>query len=212
MLHKSRFRSLTLVLVVNFILNHLLREAPSTANLLGALLYTVIAFALIWAYGGERRRMFFLLLLNLILVVFRWSFLFIDSDFVHLAILVSASVFFIALIQSLFKSLISSHEVDADTLYGSVAIYFLLGNLWNSFYVLIRFFDPEAFVTSYGDMNLLYYSFVTLVGLGYGDIVPVSSLARLTASLEGITGTLYVAIVISRVVGLYISERRPSGE
>lgn len=211
MIHKSRFRSLTLILSINFVINHLLISNVSAQDLLSALIYTVIAVALIWAYRKEQNRMLFLLMLNLIMSVFRWINLFIDSDFINLCILISAVVFFIALIQSLFKSLLSSQDVDADTLYGSVAIYFLLGNLWNSFYSIIYFFNPQAFFAAQGDLDLLYFSFVTLVSLGYGDIVPVSQWARLAASSEGIIGTLYVAIVISRVVGLYISGKEPAG-
>jgi voltage-gated potassium channel len=205
MLHKSRFRSLTIILVINFVMNQLFTRNSSAKSLLAALLYTVIAVALIWAYRKEKERLTFLLILNLIMSVFRWINIFVESNLIYIGILISASFFFLALIQSLFRSLMSSHDVDADTLYGSVAIYFLLGNLWNSFYSIIFYFNPRAFYAAQGDLDLLYFSFVTLVGLGFGDIVPVSELARLAAASEGIVGTLYVAIVISRVVGLYIS-------
>lgn len=205
MIHKSRFRSLTILLSINFVINHLLTRDSLAKSLLAALLYTIFAAALFWAYRKEKERLTFLLILNLIMTVFRWINIFVESHLIYISILISASLFFIALIQSLFRSLMSSHDVDADTLYGSVAIYFLLGNLWNSFYSIIFYFNTQAFFAAQGDLDLLYFSFVTLVGLGYGDIVPISELARLAAASEGILGTLYVAIVISRVVGLYIS-------
>ncbi|MBF9014370.1 MULTISPECIES: ion channel [unclassified Oceanispirochaeta] len=207
MLHKSRFRSLTIVLIINFVIRYLLVGQTSVQKFFGAFLYTVIALALVWAYRKERHRLTILLLLNFIMTVFRWINFFIESNIIYICILISAVLFFMALVQSLFRSLVSSHDVDADTLYGSVAIYLLMGNLWNSFYSIILYFDPQAFYTAHGDLDLLYFSFVTLVSLGYGDIVPVSELARLAATSEGIVGTLYVAIVISRVVGLYVSEK-----
>lgn len=49
---------------------------------------------------------------------------------------------------------------------------------------------------------LLYFSFVSITTMGYGDIVPVSALARSSASLEGVFGTLYLAVMIARLVGL----------
>lgn len=205
MVHKSRFRSLTILLVFGFVLSHLFSAHSSIKTFLAALIYTVIALTLIWAYQKEKQRLTLLLALNLIMALFRWINLFIDNNLINISILVSAALFFMALIQSLFRSLLSSNDVDLDILYGSVAIYILLGNLWNSFYSIIFYFDPQAFHIFQGELDLLYFSYVTLVSLGYGDIVPVSELARLAATSEGIVGTLYVAIIISRVVGLYIS-------
>ena len=56
--------------------------------------------------------------------------------------------------------------------------------------------------------NLAYFSFVTLTTLGYGDIVPVAPLARSLAVLEALTGVLFMAVLISRLVGSYKSDRR----
>ncbi len=55
-----------------------------------------------------------------------------------------------------------------------------------------------------------YFSFVTLTTVGYGDITPVSSGARALAAMEAMTGTLYVAVLISRLVALYSSQRLES--
>jgi hypothetical protein len=52
---------------------------------------------------------------------------------------------------------------------------------------------------------LLYFSLVSLTTVGYGDIVPVSGLARPVVVLEGVFGTLYLAVMIARLVGLHIT-------
>ena len=54
---------------------------------------------------------------------------------------------------------------------------------------------------------MTYFSYVTLTTLGYGDIVPISPLARSLAVLEALTGVLFLAVLISRLVGSYRSER-----
>jgi hypothetical protein len=68
---------------------------------------------------------------------------------------------------------------------------------------------PGSFIVSNEDVsrtggNFLYYSFVTLTTLGYGDITPASSPARSLSTLEAVTGQLYIAILVARLVGLHI--------
>jgi hypothetical protein len=54
-----------------------------------------------------------------------------------------------------------------------------------------------------GRFSALYFSIITLTTTGYGDITPVASVARMLAMMEAITGTFYVAVLISRLVALY---------
>jgi uncharacterized membrane protein len=55
--------------------------------------------------------------------------------------------------------------------------------------------------------DFLYFSFVTLATLGYGDVAPVSPGARLTAVLQSLLGLLYVSILVGRMVGLHTAGR-----
>ncbi len=52
-------------------------------------------------------------------------------------------------------------------------------------------------------MDILYYSFATLTTLGYGDIVPVTTQAKMFSMVETVTGVMFLAILVSRRVGLY---------
>jgi voltage-gated potassium channel len=54
-----------------------------------------------------------------------------------------------------------------------------------------------------------YFSFATLTTVGYGDIAPVSSVARMLAVMEAVTGLFYVAVLISRLVALYSTQPQP---
>ena len=68
--------------------------------------------------------------------------------------------------------------------------------------------DTETWRLQFGGGNsgyALYYSFVTLTTLGYGDIAPVTMPARMLASLEAMTGQVYLAILVARLVGLHIA-------
>jgi hypothetical protein len=98
-----------------------------------------------------------------------------------------------------------------------VCTYFLFGVTWGTLYTLLALVSPGAFsvsptlaaVAKWGNPIApftpltQYYSFTTLATLGYGDVTPVTAGARALSVLEGITGQLYLAVLIARLVGLH---------
>jgi ion channel len=94
---------------------------------------------------------------------------------------------------------------------GAIVVYLLLGFSWAEAYELVALWHPGAFagaVDGWGSLPFLYYSFVTLTTMGYGDIMPVHPLARALAVLEALTGQLYLAILLARLVSLELRSRR----
>ena len=94
---------------------------------------------------------------------------------------------------------------------GAIAVYLLLGFTWAQAYELVALWHPGAFagaVEGSGSPPWTYYSFVTLTTMGYGDIMPIHPLARALAVLEALTGQLYLAILLARLVSLGIRPRR----
>ena len=123
----------------------------------------------------------------------------------------------------MFNSLIQANEVSQDTIIGGICVYLLVGLCFAMLFILMTDFDPGALVqggeaivrvsndSSVHATTLLYFSFVTLTTLGYGDIVPTSDMARMFAVSEALVGQLYLAIFLARLVALYVvSVRRPS--
>ena len=110
----------------------------------------------------------------------------------------------------------STRRIDADMLAGAACIYFLIGFVWWFFYQLLVTFDADA-ITGYsagdpsGGFPLLYFSFVTLTTLGYGDILPSSPGAQSLATIEAITGVLYSGILIAKLVGIYSGQVQSEG-
>ena len=94
---------------------------------------------------------------------------------------------------------------------GAIAVYLLLGFTWAHAYELVELWHPGAFagaVDGTGSPPLTYYSFVTLTTMGYGDVMPVHPLARALAVLEALTGQLYLAIMLARLVSMELQSRR----
>jgi hypothetical protein len=99
-----------------------------------------------------------------------------------------------------------ARSVTADTLKGGIAAYLLIGLLWAMFYDVLYSFNHSAFASispAQNQMDLLHFSFTTLTTLGYGDIQPITALARIMADFEGVMGVMYPSILIARLVSLY---------
>jgi hypothetical protein len=105
-------------------------------------------------------------------------------------------------------------DVLTEVILAATCLYLVLGTAFAAVYSLIFWFDPQSFVSATGGavgwQHLLYYSYVTLTTLGYGDVLPVGHVAQSVAAFEAITGTLYTVLLLSRLVGLHAAGRRPS--
>ena len=105
--------------------------------------------------------------------------------------------------------------VTVEVLCASIAAYLMLGLMWTVAYWLVDQVTPGgafSFNTNRGTQSMngftgFYFSFITLSTVGYGDITPVSRAARWLAAMEAMTGLLYVAVLIARLVSLYSSAK-----
>jgi hypothetical protein len=117
----------------------------------------------------------------------------------------------------ILQDVLRHERVTAEKIRGSVCVYLLMGGTWAFGYLTVLSVDPGAIgftgpaaagVTSGSRLwigDVLYFSFITLTSTGYGDMVPLSALARWMAQLEATAGQLYIAILVARLVGLHIA-------
>lgn len=121
---------------------------------------------------------------------------------------------------------IGQHKrVTTETILGGVNSYLLIAFAFMMFHATVMELEPSAYTVggvplrdqlrstadSHGFATMLYFSFTTLTTLGYGDLVPVTALARLMTSGEAVLGQLYVAVFIARLVSLEVSQRAGEG-
>jgi hypothetical protein len=120
-------------------------------------------------------------------------------------------LFCIFVVLHLLRFILRAPRIDSEVLCAGVAGYLMVGLLWAGAYIFTAQLVPGSFVFSVGPaasfsmkgFTALYYSFITLTTVGYGDIVPVTGAARMLAMMEAVTGTLYMATLIARLVSLY---------
>src|SRR6516165_96942 len=124
---------------------------------------------------------------------------------------VLSTVFFGFTSVTLFAYLGRPGVITSGRLYASVSLYLILGIFWFSVYRLIETIHAGSFVvvaphaTSVTRATLLYFSLITLTTVGYGDVLPATPTARGLTALEGVSGVLYLAITVARLVAAYQS-------
>lgn len=197
--------------------------AASTAGtfVLDLLFFAVLIFS---AYAVSRKRK--VLIISIALAVPTTAFWVgarvNDSTLLTFVGLAFSALFFIYIVIVLLREVVDSDEVDADTIYGAMSAYLLIGITWSFFYAMVDLLVPDAFTfgplaaqaelgPTLGDLRfLVYYSLVTLSTLGYGDITPLAPMARTLASLEAVVGQLYIAVLVAQLVGTHIAQRHRS--
>ena len=119
---------------------------------------------------------------------------------------------------AILRQVLEAKRVSRDVVEGAVCVYILLGAAWAFLFSFVETFHPGAFqlppphtisalpVVDEARQRFIYYSFVTLTTVGYGDITPVAPLAQRLAVLEAMFGQLYLGILIARLVGLHIAQ------
>jgi hypothetical protein len=110
--------------------------------------------------------------------------------------------------------LFQRRDVDIDTILGAMTAYLLAAVAFSMVFQIIELQSPGSF-TGFphggsgrkGDLSstTMYFSLVCITTMGFGDMVPVSAIARPIAVIEGVFGQLYLAVMIARLVGLHIA-------
>jgi voltage-gated potassium channel len=124
--------------------------------------------------------------------------------------LCGAAFFIFAIIQILIF-VYTQKEVTRDLIAGAAIVYLLMALAWSFIFGVVESLNPGSF--SIPDIEgistsrvFLYYSFVTITTLGYGDITPVTSLARSLCILEAVIGQLYLVVQVAWLVGVHVSQ------
>jgi hypothetical protein len=136
-------------------------------------------------------------------------------DLVAPAVFPAAGMVFVGFVVAQFlQFILRAPRVNSEVLCAGISAYLLLGLFWMFAYIFMAQLDHNSFAFSTGPdsshvmnrFNAYYFSFVTLSTVGYGDIAPVSNGARALAVTEAMTGTLFMAVLIARLVALYTTQ------
>jgi hypothetical protein len=147
-----------------------------------------------------------------IALFFRWTYPFSDSPTLEVLNYLASMTCIILFCVVILSRVLKEGPITTRRIEGAIAVYLLLGLAWAIAYEFIEYLSPGSFagsVTESGSFSSwIYFSLVTLTTLGYGDIGPVHPVARALATAEAITGQLYLAILIARLVSQELYYRK----
>jgi voltage-gated potassium channel len=188
-------------------------------DLVESVLLTLVMVSAVLVLGSRRKVLIVALVLLTPALAGKWINHF-RPDLLHPAIFLAAAVVFFAfVITRLLAFIMRAPRVDANVLCAGVAGFLMLALLWVPAYAAVARLNPHAFTLPSGPdapatlngFSALYFSVITLCTVGYGDIAPLSPVARMLAMTEAITGLFYMAVMISRLVSVFSSTQPAAG-
>lgn len=179
------------------------------SNLLFKVTLSIVFFTSVSAVMTGRRLFMYGLWLALAIILLQW----ISSQFkdqTNLIILnnVIFLLFFIYIVHRLFLVILRSGRVTVDVIVVSVCIYLIIGIVFAILCSTMHFLFDNAYSQTFSPgsyiYEFIYYSFITMATVGYGDVSPTISQTQALAVIMGITGQLYMTIIVAVLVGKYL--------
>jgi hypothetical protein len=185
-------------------------EEVKGGDVIVSILLSLVLLSAVLAVADRKGVFFIALVLAIPAIAGRWINHF-RPDLVPPAVFLIAGLALVAfVVVNLLRFVWRAPSVNIEVLCASISAYLMLGVMWTMAYWLVDQLTPGAFSfntnagrQSMNGFNAFYFSFITLSTVGYGDITPLSRIARWLAAMEAMTGMLYVAVLIARLVSLY---------
>lgn len=192
-------------------------ERWSYGALVESVVFTLMMLAAVNAVGGRRQTQLAAAALAAPALLARWVHHVWPESLMHDLSLLTAVAFVAFVIWHLFRYVILAQVVNSEVLCAAISIYLLFAVGWAFLFTILARWDPNAFTFTVAadakqtleSFTALYFSVQIVTTITFGDILPVSNVARMMAIVEAALGVFYMAILISRLVGLYTGQGPP---
>lgn len=176
----------------------------------GPILVIQNVFASNILFYGKKKWRFPLFVLLLVLIVTEVFNILIGFERVGLIFTITYVVYFILISTEIFRQIFRSKEINIGMVAAVLCGFIILGIVGGSVFSVIEIIHSGSFrnIASglAGIEDLLYFSFITILSVGYGDITPVTEIAKKAAMFFGLVGYFYGVVVIGIIIGKYISK------
>ncbi len=173
---------------------------------------TAIAISMVYTISQKMRYVIAGVLFAMVMLASLWLQYFFQNKGIAAFAMIAGILFISVVIASILGFMFKSGEVNREVIYAAILLYLLAALLWAFLYTFLELVDSASFNIDldHPQSYLLvfqYYSFVTITTLGYGDITPVTEVAKAISVLEAIVGQIYLVVVVAWLVGMHVSSK-----
>ena len=194
-----------LAIILVILVSPFIRHSGITGHLFTTLLAAMIPLTSFYALTADRNRAIVILFIAAPFVILDGMSMFFTNRYLMIAAISFGTILYFYIIILLVINLLSYRVVTADLIYCAISTYFLIGVMWAGIYIVLEGISPGSFSGVSETADLLYFSFVTLTTVGFGDITPQSILGKRLAVFEAAIGGIYLAVIIAMIVGRYMT-------
>ena len=207
---RERFSSLLIFIIALLVVGPLFEEFVRLRILMD-ILWSAIFISAIYAVSRKKYHILIAVLLALPMLGAIWSKYYVENKTVIVVGSLCGAAFILFTIIQIVIFIYSHEEVTRDIIIGAAVVYLLMAIMWTFIFTVVETLHPGSFKLPEGlhiaaNRQFLYYSFVTLTTLGYGDITPLTGLARSLCVLEAVLGQLYLVVQVAWLVGVHVSQ------
>ena len=208
---KERFLILICLILGTIVLVPILQRFAALRKILDIFI-TAIYISMVYTVSHKKRHLYIGALLAMAMLISLWLQYFYQSNLVFAIGRVCGILLFILVITNILTFIFKSEDVTIEVIYAAMLVYLLMALMWSFVYWLLELINPASFNVALSpdqgnQMRFIYYSFVTITTLGYGDITPATELASSFSILEAVVGQLYLVVVVARLVGMHVSSK-----
>jgi voltage-gated potassium channel len=207
---KGRFMRLLVLLLGLLVLSPLFEEFFKLRILEGLFFTAIFIYS---AYSFSRSKALAAAVsLAVPTIAFFWLKPFFSAQWLEISGGLCGAAFMAIIIAAILHHVFLQQDVSVDLIAGAIVAYLLMALMWSMVYGVLETSHPGSFNLPTGTSQtppalFRYFSFVTITTVGYGDITPVTPTARAFANLEAVVGQLYLVILVSWLVGMYVSQK-----
>jgi hypothetical protein len=209
--YKSRFVYL-IVAIISMIAVTPFLQGYVAIRILMDIFFSAIFLAAIFSISDRKRLRAFGAILALPTIVSLWTTYFMVNDAVFMVGRIFGILFFGFAIVQILQFIFRAKDVTKDVIFAAIVVYLLMPMMWSFIYGLLEVLQPGSFNIPAAHIHesrrlFMYFSFVTITTLGYGDITPLAERATSFAILEAVIGQIYLVVVVAWLVGMHVSRK-----
>ena len=202
---------LLLITILGFIIGGPFVDDIFRFEVIPDIFLTIIVTFGIYAISRKKKDIYIALFLAVPMYIATWSSHLLKNIDIFIVGHLFGAILIGFLIKVLINFILFQKEVTKEIIYAAVVVYLLLALMWAFAYLTLDYFYPNSVrfpeISSHDFYRYLYFSFVTITTLGYGDVLPLTQKAGSLVILEAVTGQIYLVVIVAWLVGMHVSRR-----